>query len=230
MTKTYVIDSGHNGFGMEYPNNGVKHKLLVTHNAGFFSCSTIALQDIVIWAREHGKLPDEVDRHQQYMHYKVWAHDTLIGHFFAETDADIDCSKWFELSENKELQYVDYRTLNFPILNQFRDKYFAPSKYVNEIVYNLIRKYDIDFDNTCAVVYRGNDKAREMQIAPYSEFIHKAQEVNDSIFKMKGLSGHMKYFVLPDETEFLEAFTKSVPNSFCPSDVAHMPKQDSAVF
>lgn len=235
MTKTYVIDSGMNGYGMMYPETPDVHKLMITHGqAGFFSCSTIAMQDIVIWSREHKKLPDIVDRHQQYAHYKVWALDSLIGHFFLENDNPIDCKEWFELTNDftRELQYVDYRTLNFNMLNQFRDKYFAPSKYVSEIFTNLIRKYDIDFSNTCAVVFRGNDKQREMQIAPYSEFIHKAQEVNDSIFKMKGLSDTkgMRYFVLPDETEFLQAFTQSVPNSFCPSEVAHMPKQDSAVF
>lgn len=214
---------------MAYPKEG-QSKLLVTHNAGFFSCSTIALQDIVIWSREHKRLPDMVDRHQQYMHYKTWAHQTLIGHFFEETDADIDCSEWFELSENRELQYVDYRTLNFPMLSQFRDKYFAPSKYVKSVISEYERKHNIDYDNTCAVVYRGNDKARETTIAPYSEFIHKAQEVNNSLFKMKGLADKdgLQYIVLPDETEFLEAFTQSVPNTKC--FVRHMPKKDSAVF
>ena len=213
---------------MEYPKEG-QSKLLITHKeAGFFSCSTIALQDIVIWSREHKRLPDILDRHQQYMHYKTWAHQTLIGHFFEETDQPIDCSEWFELSENRELQYVDYKTLNFDMLNQFRDKYFAPSKYVRSVIDILERKHNIDYDNTCAVIYRGNDKNREMTVAPYSEFIHKANEVNDSLFKMKGLSGDMKYIVLPDETEFLEAFTQSVPNTTC--FVKHMPKKDSAVF
>jgi hypothetical protein len=231
-TSSFIIDSGNNGYNMGRPSIATsdKKRLVITHNAGFFSCCTIALQDIVIMSRALGKLPDEVDRHNQYGWYKNEPMQSLIGHFFAESDKDIDCKEWFELtSEQKELQYTDYRNLNMGKCIEFRDKYFAPSEYILEKVAFLEEKYSIDYDNTIGVLYRGNDKNRECHIASYNDFIQRAHDVNDSLMKMKGLIDK-KYIVAPDETEFLNAFKYAHPSAICMDETTHMPKKDSAVF
>lgn len=232
----HIIDSASNGQGMNYPKTGNINKLTVTHNAGFFSCSTIALQDIVIWSREHKRLPDIVDRHGQYTHYKSQPLQSLIGHFFNEQPNDIDCSQWFEVSyDNRELQFSDYHKLDFAATKPFIDKYFTPSQYVLDIVANLERKYNIDYDRTCALYYRGNDKNREMQVAPYEMFIDKAKEVlahNKSTVAHKGLTSDadLRFLIQPDETEFLQACYNDLPNCFNFEETPSIPKQDSAIF
>lgn len=225
MYRDYIINSGNNGHDMSYPKSG-KSRLHISHNAGFFSCNTIALQDIVIWSREHKHLPNEVNRHNQYSLYKHEPHSSLIDLYFAEQDNYIDCSTYFELTyENRELQYIDYRNLIFDNVTPFVRKYFAPSEHVMRIVEGYERDYNIDYENTCAVFYRGNDKNREASIAGYEEFVGKALD----IWADAGIEG-MKFLVQPDETEFLEAFKSAHPNSFNFAETPHISKQDSAVF
>lgn len=199
-----------------------KSKLLVIHNAGFFSCSTIALQDIIIYYNQNKGLPDVVDRSMQYMYYKCRAWDNLIPYYFKEADAQIDYTVELQATyEERELQYVDYKNLLFENLKPFMEKYFAPSDYVNSLVLSYEQMYEIDYDNTCAVFYRGNDKNREASIASYQSFIDKALEIRNE---------KMKFLVQPDETEFLQAFTSAVPNCFNFAETPHIKKQDSAVF
>lgn len=215
----YIINSGDNGHDMTYPKTG-NSRLHITHSAGFFSCNTIALQDIVIWSREHKRLPKVVNRHSQYSLYKHYPNQTLIDLYFAEQPNDIDCSTYFELTyENRELQYIDYRHLLFDNVMPFVNKYFTPSEHVMRIVEGYERDYNIDYENTCAIFYRGNDKNREMSVAEYGAFIDKAKEVSCT-----------SYLVQPDETEFLEAFKSAHPNSFNFAETPHISKKDSAVF
>ncbi len=197
-------------------------RLIVIHNAGFFSCSTIALQDTMIYFNQNKGLPDIIDRSQQYMMYKQRAWDNLIPMYFKETNACIEYTKDVVMSaEEREIQYVDYKSLVFEDIKPFFDKLFAPSDYVNKIVQNMEGSYQIDYENTCAVFYRGNDKNRETTIASYEAFINKAKEI---------ATPNMRFLVQPDETEFLQAFTSAIPNSFNFSETPHMSKKDSAVF
>lgn len=231
---SFIIDSGNNGYNMGRPSIATsdKKRLVITHNAGFFSCCTIALQDIVIMSRALGKLPDIVDRHSQYGWYKHEPMQSLIGHFFSESDNDIDCSNWFELtSEQKELQYTDYRNLNMGKCIEFRDKYFAPSEYILEKVAFLEDKYKIDYDNTVGVLYRGNDKNRECKLPSYGEFADKAALTGYQMCIDEQKKETPVLLLAPDETEFLESMNIIFNDSvICMEETQHMPKKDSAVF
>ena len=44
--------------------------LVVTHNAGFFSCCSVKLHRIVEFINKHKKLPDTCDSSQQFQWYK----------------------------------------------------------------------------------------------------------------------------------------------------------------
>jgi hypothetical protein len=229
-TEFTIINSGSNGFGMNYPTKADKKELVIKHNAGFFSCCTIALQDIVIYHRHHKGLPDHVDRSSQYRIYMHEPMQNLIPFFWNEQDFDIPFTDWYELShDNVELQFSDYRKLDFEKSKPFMDKFFTPSQHVLDIVKFYEEKYQIDYEHTCGVFYRGNDKNRECKIAPYNEFLDKTQEVRYS--GLNGDASEMKFFVLPDETEFLEAFQFILyPNiTITPEETPHMRKKDSAI-
>ena len=204
-----------------------KDILTIIHNAGFFSCSSIALQDIMIYYQNHGRLPDVVDRTVQYGFYKAEPLQNLIPFYFQEHDLGEPAlhPKIAMISkiQGVDPQYSDYRELYHEALNPFIERFFIPSDYIAETIKHLQINYQIDLQNTCAVFYRGNDKSRETAIAPYQDFIDKAKEI-------QAQNPGIKFLVQPDETEFLEAFLKEFPDAIYFSETPHMSKKDSAIF
>lgn len=198
-----------------------KDTLVVTHNAGFFSCNSIALQDIMIYYNEHGKLPDFVDRTSQYAFYKAKATDNLIPFYYApDKPFSYDYQRY--ITHEGDPQFTNYSKLLFDELKPFLDAYFTPSDEVLDRVKLLEKSYNIDYENTCAVFYRGNDKARETKIAPYEDFWRQISRLPNNI----------KLLVQPDECEFWEqtSYNFSHRNPFKFSETPCIPKQDSAVF
>lgn len=192
--------------------------LKITHNAGLFSNATIALQQILMYFNEHRELPELVERHKQYLYYKSNPDENLIPVLFAETaDAIPHIDRVDTHHEAIQQQYANYKGLHYGDLKPFIDKYFAPSETVLSRIAELEAKYSIDYENTCGVFYRGNDKNRETKIAGYQEFIDKAKEINAD-----------KYLVLPDEAEFWDAFY--FPDVYKIIETPMMPRKDSAIF
>ena len=73
---------------------------------------------------------------------------------------------------------------------------------IQNLVDSLKNNYNIDYDNTCAVLYRGNDKNRETNMGSYYTYIEKTKEIQN---KNPGI----KFLVQTDETEFLNDFLKN---------------------
>lgn len=206
------------------PNNLAMNKLVVIHNAGFFSCSSIALMDILIYFNGNQYMPEQVDRSAQYSHYKKVATENLIPFYFLERHTKITYSEPVLMMNGEgDFQYMDYRLINFKGLQPFLYKFFQPGQFVLDTLHHFEWKYQIDYENTCAVFYRANDKARETVIAPYESFIEKAQQVLDE-------NPSVQFLVQPDETEFLEAFYAHFPdNTFHIEETPHMSKKDSCI-
>jgi hypothetical protein len=68
-------------------------KLTITHNAGFFSCCTIRLIEIIKFFNENGKLPDVVDSSKQFEKYKVNKQEDLTTYFFNQEKLVEDLEK-----------------------------------------------------------------------------------------------------------------------------------------
>ena len=199
--------------------------LKTTHNAGFFSCCSYRFTDIVIYFNEHKELPELVDSSEQLELYKENKDIDLTPMYFSQVDSIlIPYKEPISISDSGlELQFSPYKQFNFSKILPFLIKYFTPSRLVISALLGYNEKYKIDYKNTCAVFYRGNDKNRETTIAPYHEFINKAKQVD-----RKGL----KFLVQPDETEFLEAFISEFGKErvIFFEETPHIRKQDSAVF
>jgi hypothetical protein len=199
--------------------------LKTIHNAGFFSCCTIRLIDIMKYFNRNQQLPEVVDSTEQFAFYKKELSENIIPELFEEKNTAKMYQRPLHLThEPKEVSFSDYSKLVFEDAAFFVDKYFAPSARVRGIMDMYLQKYGIDFTNTCAVFYRGNDKQRECEITPYSAFIEKAKELEQ---QYPGL----RFLVQPDETEFLEAFTAMFPGKCIYfSETPHMRKMDSTIF
>lgn len=180
--------------------------LKTIHNAGFFSCCSIRLLDIMVYFNEHRGLPHIVDSSDQFMHYKGYPGENLIPYYFMESnDSHIPYSRRMEMTfATEEPQFSDYKKICFEDTLPFVYKFFTPSETVGNFSYYLREKYNIDYDNTCAVFYRGNDKNRETSIASYNIFIDKAKEI-------KQQNPGIKFLVQPDEGKFLMEFYRHFP-------------------
>ncbi len=200
--------------------------LKITHNSGLFSCATIALVEIMKYFNVNKCLPELVDRSEQFVFYKADPSENIIPKLFHEEYTySIEHEREMVITnEPGEVSFGDYSKFHFGDTGPFVARYFTPSREVLDIMQMYMNKYALRTENTCAVFYRGNDKKRECEVTPYSEFIEKAKELLQA-------QPDIKFLVQPDETEFLEAFKETFPGR-CVwfSETPHMRKKDSAIF
>jgi hypothetical protein len=198
--------------------------LVITHNAGFFSCSSIRLLEIIQYFNKNMELPEKVDSSKQFEWHKTTPTDDDITHvFFTTTDENIEFRSSINVSKsNYEVQFSDYQYLNYDQVTPFINKYFSPSAQVENRVISLINKYSINIDSTCGVFYRGLDKARETTTADYHIYI-------DKCVLIKKEDPTVRFFVQTDEREFLKAFLEVFPDSIFIQELPTLPKSDTVV-
>jgi hypothetical protein len=194
-------------------------ELQIIHNAGFFSCCSKRLEGVVWYFDTFHTLPDRVDSSSQFALYKANQNDDLTSLYFKDVVTDIPYLH--SVTFTNDMQFLDYKDLDSS-LKPFIKKYFSPSDHVLAILSGYEKKYSIDYQNTCGVFYRGNDKATETSIAAYDSFIVQAK-------KIKELNQEIIFIVQSDETEFIDAFKESFPGAIVIEEVPHMHKKQSAI-
>jgi hypothetical protein len=199
--------------------------LKINHNSGFFSCCTIRLQNILDYYKKYNRIPDLVDSSAQFSYYKS-ANDKDITYLLFQNDQLINVKFNKDIyifsSSNKENQFSEYYKINFQDTNPFILKYFTPSINIQNIVNNLINKYNIDFDNTCAVMYRGNDKILETNQPSYQDIYEKTIEIRNK-------HNNIRFLLQTDELEFLNYGLQKFPNSFHIEETPKINKQVSSI-
>lgn len=172
------------------------NRLVVDHNAGLFSCCTIALEKLMMYYNYHGFLPDEFNRAHQFVHYKKHPEENLIPMLF-EDDCGIplEARHYFMTNDTREQQFSDYRQLRFSDLNAFARRWFHPSQMVQNRIADFKSKYNIVPERTIAVFHRANDKVKETTIASDDEWL-------DMISKEVYRNPLRHLYVVPDNTEF----------------------------
>lgn len=224
MIRHYIVDSANNNC---LNTSTFMTKLHVIHDAGFFSCSTIALMDIITYINTHGQPPDHVDRSRQYLSFKSKPGDDIIKHLFTELPIDDlgGCKVPIPLPYDcMSIQFDAYSKLPFEAWQPIVEAWFSPSVYVSDKYEQLINEYLIDVSKACAVFYRGNDKKREMEIAGYQVFVDKCGEILRD-------NPDVQFVVLPDEIEFMTAMHAAFPGRCVTfTQTPAISKQDSAVF
>ena len=198
--------------------------LRTTHNAGFFSCCTFRLIPIMQYFNDNGCFPESVDSSEQFFFYKKSAEQNLVPEFFKDGDNEIPVGIHLATEEPREISFTDYSKLRFDDITPFVKRYFTLSDKCQNILDNYENKYQIDYENTCAIFYRGNDKKREGDLVPYQSYVDKATEIIAQ-------NPNVRFLVQPDETEFLDYFYAAFPDRvFWFEETPSIAKQDSAVF
>ncbi len=199
--------------------NDSKKILKVIHNAGFFSCMTIRLQDIFSFMREHNSYPDLIDSSSQFQFFKSEAHIDISKYYIKENDIEIpfiipniakhDCMS---------IQFDDYRKIDFENVKPIIDKYFSLGDLVIEKKEQLKSKYNLT--DYIGVFYRGNDKRIEMELASYDSFINKIKQI-------RALEPDLPIYTLPDECSFLAALKDNFDNVIAFDETPCIDKHDS---
>jgi hypothetical protein len=175
--------------------------LVITHNAGFFSCYTIRLLNILSYFNKNKKCPKNVDSSKQFKDYKIninqdYTHEyiKLINYSTIEYSNDIKIT-----NEDMEEQFSNYKNINFNIIEPFINKYFSPSDNIINIVKTLETKYNLDYENLAVFYYRGTDKYIETNICDYDEYIKKAIQIKIN-------NPTIKFLITSDEIKLINLF------------------------
>ena len=85
-------------------------------------------------------------------------------------------------------------------------KFFSPTPSLLSLTNELVSKYQVDFENTCVLFLRGNDKNRECKTPSYDLYKKEATTIlreNPSI----------QFLIQSDEKEFIDEMSKTFPNN-----------------
>ena len=193
-----------------------------THNAGFFSCCSVKLDNIVSFINENKKLPEKVDSSQQFQWYKVNTHNDITYHYFKEYPKELD-EVTFPIEYTHNDQFNLYSTIDYSGLTPLIHRYFSPSDTVVSYITRLEQKYIQDYENLCVLFYRGNDKNTETKICNYEEYVVYAEKVRQQ-------NPQIRFLIQSDETQFIHFFLTRFPDSIWFKDeVRHIPRCNSTV-
>jgi hypothetical protein len=146
------------------------------HNHGFFSCCSVKLYKIINYINDNSSLPNFVDSSNQYKLYRK--DNTDVTYEFFEHYDNINIDMACPIHYHHEHQYLEYKKLDKKIIPIVK-KYFSPSKKIVETIEKIKENYNIDYDNTVAVYYRGTDKITETRNASYEDYYNRIISFQD---------------------------------------------------
>lgn len=201
-------------------------KLIVKHNAGFFSCCSVKLHHIIKYFNQNKKLPHIVDSSGLFNLYKINNNNNndITFDYFDDYNNYDNIVYTKKIIYDHEYQYSNYNKLDYNNLSHFIKKYFSPSQQITDLIRDLEIKYNIDYNNICILFYRGNDKSRETKICGYNDYIIYAKKIINK-------NPNIKFLIQSDETEFIETIQKTfTENSFyMKEEIRHMKKCNNTV-
>ena len=205
----------------KYKKDLKKNKLIIAHNGGFFSCCTIMLDKILNWINNNKKVPFFIDTKGLFTWYKSKKnHNKDITSIYFRKNRNVKITN-YDIKFNG--QFSDYKLINFKKINPIIKKYFSPSKEILNIIQFLEIKYNLEYQNICALFHRGNDKQRETNLCSYNDYYEKALTLTNN-------NQNVRFLIQSDETEFLEFMKNKLPNSFYMKDeIRHIRKNDTTV-
>jgi len=144
-----------------------------TFNAGFFSCCSVKLFNIIEFIKKEKKLPAYVDSSQQFELYKSNPDKDVTYDFFenySSISIDFHSINTKKINFNPLMHIGNYSNINFKHLLPLVKKYFSSSKKVNDQIDLLKDKYKIEPENCIGVYYRGTDKSKETPVGTFDDF------------------------------------------------------------
>lgn len=174
----------------------MRSALRITGGTGLTSCLSVRLDQVCKYRHANGHWPGAVDGSGQFDLYRsdrITDMDaTLLAPYFPPPFGHMD--PVFDHGH----QYAWYDELPIGALEEVASYVCHPSASVKDRTMSIA----IAMGGRTAVLYRGNDKAKEVAPVPYDMMIDAARQ-----------SGSDAFWVQTDEQEFLDAFRAAFPNT-----------------
>tara|TARA_B110000483_G_scaffold216395_1_gene267869 strand:+ start:6815 stop:7666 length:852 start_codon:yes stop_codon:yes gene_type:complete len=201
-----------------------KNSLVITHNAGFFSCCSVRLDKIVNYFNENKYLPNIVDSSKSFELYKTNTNVDITNEYFEDYNNITILKPKLNIDYIENYQFNDYSILDLNNINPLITKYFTPSYSVKEIIKKIENKYNIDYNNICVLFYRGNDKITETSLSSYNDYLEFTQQI-------LAKNANVKFLIQSDETEFINFMKQQFPENHIifNDEIRHMNKKSSSV-
>lgn len=169
--------------------------LTVTDGTGITSCLSVRLSDACGYYRTHDQWPTAIDSSKQFWWYKDGMDIDLTPYFLQDYSQPL--SEW-ESAFHHNWQYNWYDTLFTDDLFKIVRQTCWPADHIQD------RAAEISdlIGNRVAVLYRGNDKAKEIRPTPYDDMVQMAQDTGEDAF-----------FVQTDDDNFYRHFIQHYPNT-----------------
>lgn len=197
--------------------------LKIKHNCGFFSCCSVKLDNIVSYVNSEHVLPEQVDSSEQFKWYKPDANKDITYDYFEHYD-NVNIKVQHPIDFKEHYQYFNYSKLHYTSILPLVQKYFSPSLVIQSTIRTIEQKYNLIYENTCVLFYRGNDKNRETNICGYHEYLKYANEIIKH-------QPNILFLIQSDETEFIEFITEHLPHHsfYFKDEIRHMKKCNNTV-
>ena len=217
--------------------------LKVTWNAGFFSCTTDRLRNILSFHHKNNILPI-VDSSEQYELYKDDGIDDIAKYWRGGVEVNSYNDITEKFFKNKEIindflvgdystrcnypknceddQFNHYKDINHNYTSKIIDQYFSPSNEVLKLKDDIIEKYNIDLEKTISICYRGNDKSTETNLPSYDE-------IKNKLIEIKTTYPNHKILVQTDEIEFDNFMSLNFPECLILNETKKLNRTINAV-
>lgn len=195
--------------------------LKINHYGGFFSCSSLILENIVKYFNENQRLPDNIDTVNVFEWYKTSDQkdhgvDIRSDYFTEDLTIDIQYNNT-PIDYEGSYQFLDYSKLNYTSIIPFIRRYFNPSQQIQNKITILENKYNLCYENICVIFFRGNDKFTEMTLPSYDDLYNNAKYIQIN-------NPNIQFLIQSDETEFIQYMTERFPNNsfYFKDEIRHM--------
>lgn len=166
-----------------------------TDGTGITSCLSVRLSDACAYAREHLEWPTDIDSSKQFWWYKDVEGQDISPMYLAgylQPPKNVISSYHHEWQWNW-LDEVDFYS------NSRLSNMVCP---ISDTVIQMAMELKPLIEGRHYVLYRGNDKAKEISPTPYETMVEMARK-----------SGQDRFFVQTDDSDFLSYFMDRFPGT-----------------
>jgi len=174
--------------------------LKISHRAGFFSCCSVRISNIIQYFNNKKILPEIIDCSELFILYKDTKNDITFDFFerYENINTIIDYKKNILITQSN-FQFNNYKNVDYQSILPFVKKYFEPSKDIINISNNLLSEYKIDTSNCIGLYYRGTDKHIETKLGSFNLYYDKLNEIIN-----KEENKNVQILLQTDSAQFLD--------------------------
>ena len=176
-------------------------KFRIWHHAGLTSCLSVRLHELCKYRKENGFLPDAVDFRDLFIQYRDFEGEDVNEKLMAPY---YPVDKLPKVNFLHTWQFKWYKKINIPKISQLANVVCTPS----ELVMNKAKELMPLTEGRTAILYRGNDKGKEILPTPYEAMVEMAKE-----------TGNNKFIVQTDEEEFFHYFKEKFPDTIAFTEI-----------